>query len=400
MACSRGTTVPPHRRRRCAGPPGSRSKLDQPLHVLRAWGMLNAPTPPTKQGGYIPPLADWEAGRTRRAGRPGERARARLRAASCTSPTPSRPRRCSMPRRGPSCSSSRGAAPAGSAASGSAPPPTRWRGTRPARSSSCRWVAPAGDPVRSRPTASRAPGSGSSGDRPERRRSPAARTWPSSSTCSRSPRPSPWRSVAASPSTPFGGATNGRPSSRVSSDANLALQRQDARMRPGSVSLSPESLQRATGIERLVLPVPQRLDDLRRPRRAGAPRWSPGASATPRRWPTYLADELAAGATVAVVAGRRALAGRLAAARRRGPVGRRCGAGRPRPRADQSPEAELAAAAYERFRDRRPSTCSRARAAASWSAGLRARRRDRRPAAPRRHRGGAAARGRCLHRPP
>ena len=36
-------------------------KLDEPLHVLRAWGMLNAPTPPTKQGGYIPPLIDWEA---------------------------------------------------------------------------------------------------------------------------------------------------------------------------------------------------------------------------------------------------------------------------------------------------------------------------------------------------
>ena len=36
-------------------------KLDVPLHVLRAWGMLNAPTPPTKEGGYIPPLADWEA---------------------------------------------------------------------------------------------------------------------------------------------------------------------------------------------------------------------------------------------------------------------------------------------------------------------------------------------------
>jgi nucleotide-binding universal stress UspA family protein len=37
------------------------SKLGEPLHVLRAWGMLNAPTPPTKQGGYIPPLVDWEA---------------------------------------------------------------------------------------------------------------------------------------------------------------------------------------------------------------------------------------------------------------------------------------------------------------------------------------------------
>ena len=37
------------------------AKLDQPLHVLRAWGMTNAPTPKTKQGGYIPPLADYEA---------------------------------------------------------------------------------------------------------------------------------------------------------------------------------------------------------------------------------------------------------------------------------------------------------------------------------------------------
>lgn len=39
-------------------------------------------------------------------------------------------------------------------------------------------------------------------------------------------------------------------------DANLALQRQDAHFRPGSVSLSPVSLQRARGIERLVLPSP------------------------------------------------------------------------------------------------------------------------------------------------
>lgn len=39
-------------------------------------------------------------------------------------------------------------------------------------------------------------------------------------------------------------------------DANLALQRQDARYRSGAVSLSPVSLQRATGIERLVLPSP------------------------------------------------------------------------------------------------------------------------------------------------
>ncbi len=35
-------------------------RLDEPLHVLRAWGMLNAPAPATKQGGYIPPLSDWQ----------------------------------------------------------------------------------------------------------------------------------------------------------------------------------------------------------------------------------------------------------------------------------------------------------------------------------------------------
>ena len=39
-------------------------------------------------------------------------------------------------------------------------------------------------------------------------------------------------------------------------DANLALQRQDARWRAGAVSLSPGSVQGATGIERLVLPSP------------------------------------------------------------------------------------------------------------------------------------------------
>ena len=39
-------------------------------------------------------------------------------------------------------------------------------------------------------------------------------------------------------------------------DANLALQRQDARYRPGAVSLSPVSLQKSRGIERLVLPSP------------------------------------------------------------------------------------------------------------------------------------------------
>ena len=40
---------------------GVAARLGEPLHVLRAWGMLNAPYPPTKQGGYIPPLTDWEA---------------------------------------------------------------------------------------------------------------------------------------------------------------------------------------------------------------------------------------------------------------------------------------------------------------------------------------------------
>lgn len=35
-------------------------RLDEPLHVLRAWGMLNAPRPRTQEGGYIPPLTDWE----------------------------------------------------------------------------------------------------------------------------------------------------------------------------------------------------------------------------------------------------------------------------------------------------------------------------------------------------
>lgn len=39
-------------------------------------------------------------------------------------------------------------------------------------------------------------------------------------------------------------------------DANLALSRLDARWRPGAVSLSPVSLQKARGLERLVLPSP------------------------------------------------------------------------------------------------------------------------------------------------
>lgn len=39
---------------------GIAGRLGEPLHVLRAWGMLNAPVPATKEGGYIPPLSDWE----------------------------------------------------------------------------------------------------------------------------------------------------------------------------------------------------------------------------------------------------------------------------------------------------------------------------------------------------
>lgn len=35
--------------------------LGEPLHVLRAWALLNAPEPPSKVGGFIPPLEDWEA---------------------------------------------------------------------------------------------------------------------------------------------------------------------------------------------------------------------------------------------------------------------------------------------------------------------------------------------------
>lgn len=35
--------------------------LGRPLHVLRAWTMTTAPTPPTRKLGYVPPLADYEA---------------------------------------------------------------------------------------------------------------------------------------------------------------------------------------------------------------------------------------------------------------------------------------------------------------------------------------------------
>lgn len=40
---------------------GLAGRLGETLHVLRAWGMLNAPVPATKEGGYIPPLTDWQA---------------------------------------------------------------------------------------------------------------------------------------------------------------------------------------------------------------------------------------------------------------------------------------------------------------------------------------------------
>ena len=40
---------------------GLAAELGEPLHVLRAWALLNAPEPPSKVGGFIPPLEDWEA---------------------------------------------------------------------------------------------------------------------------------------------------------------------------------------------------------------------------------------------------------------------------------------------------------------------------------------------------
>ena len=48
-------------------------KLDEPLHVLRAWGMLNAPTPADQAGRLHPAAGRLGGGRTRRAGRPGAR---------------------------------------------------------------------------------------------------------------------------------------------------------------------------------------------------------------------------------------------------------------------------------------------------------------------------------------
>ena len=37
------------------------ARTGRPLHVLRAWGMMNAPKPPTSTVGYVPPLTDYEA---------------------------------------------------------------------------------------------------------------------------------------------------------------------------------------------------------------------------------------------------------------------------------------------------------------------------------------------------
>jgi nucleotide-binding universal stress UspA family protein len=36
-------------------------RLGVPLHVMRAWSITTAPTPPTMTGGYVPPLEDFEA---------------------------------------------------------------------------------------------------------------------------------------------------------------------------------------------------------------------------------------------------------------------------------------------------------------------------------------------------
>jgi nucleotide-binding universal stress UspA family protein len=36
-------------------------RLDEPLHVVRAWSLTNAPRPKTLEMGYIPPMADFEA---------------------------------------------------------------------------------------------------------------------------------------------------------------------------------------------------------------------------------------------------------------------------------------------------------------------------------------------------
>lgn len=36
-------------------------RLSVPLHVVRAWTLRTAPTPPTMTGGYVPPEEDFEA---------------------------------------------------------------------------------------------------------------------------------------------------------------------------------------------------------------------------------------------------------------------------------------------------------------------------------------------------
>ena len=113
---------------------GLAAELGEPLHVLRAWALLNAPEPPSKVGGFIPPLEDWEAAvrddLSADVARLGSTA-----SCTCTSPTSSRRPRSSRPPRGPGCWSSRAAVPVASPGSASAPPPTRWSGTRRARSS-------------------------------------------------------------------------------------------------------------------------------------------------------------------------------------------------------------------------------------------------------------------------
>lgn len=133
-------------------------------------------------------------------------------------------------------------------------------------------------------------------------------------------------------------------------DANIALQRQDARLRPGSVSLSPQSLQRATGIERLVLPSPNGSTICATLAGRGATVVA-GCLRNAEAVAAHLADALAGGATVAVVpAGERWPDGSLRPA-----VEDLWGAGAVLAGLDpalMSPEAELATLAYERFRTR------------------------------------------------
>jgi nucleotide-binding universal stress UspA family protein len=39
---------------------GHAAALGKPLHVLRAWSITTAPTPATREPGYVPPLSDYE----------------------------------------------------------------------------------------------------------------------------------------------------------------------------------------------------------------------------------------------------------------------------------------------------------------------------------------------------